>query len=262
MVKVDHLSFSYGEKDVLREISFEAEEGQLLCVLGSNGVGKSTLFRCILGLLTGYRGEVTVHGTSTRHLSTRQMAKLVAYIPQSTAPAFHYSVEDIVLMGTAASLHPMAVPGKREQELALQSLEKLGIAHLRNRCFHHLSGGERQLVVIARALAQQSKVLMLDEPTASLDFGNQMKVLTVIREIAREGYTVIQTTHNPEHTYLFADQVLALHNGSVLAKGTPQQVITAEIMGKMYGIDVNVTSVYEDRARICLPGNLFGTTVS
>lgn len=259
MVKVENLSFSYGQEEVLREISFVARSGELLCILGSNGVGKSTLFRCVLGLLPGYRGKVTIDGTSTKHLSAREMAKLVAYIPQSTAPAFHYSVEDIVLMGTASSLHPMAVPGKREQELACRAMEKLGILHLRKRCFHHLSGGERQLAVIARALTQQSKVLMLDEPTASLDFGNQMKVLTVIRDLAREGYTVIQTTHNPEHTFLFADSVLAMQGGTVLAQGTPGEVITPEIMGKMYGIDVNVTSVYNDRARVCLPGSLFGT---
>ncbi len=258
MVKVENLSFSYGEDEVLRDISFEAKSGELLCILGSNGVGKSTLFRCMLGLLPGYRGEVTVDGTSTKHLSARELARLVAYIPQTTSPAFHYSVEDIVLMGTASSLHPMAVPGKRERELAHSAMEKLGIGHLSHRCFHHLSGGERQLVVIARALTQQSKVLMLDEPTASLDFGNQMKVLTVIRDLAREGYTVIQTTHNPEHTYLFADRVLAMQGGSVLAYGTPREVITPETMGRMYGIDVNVTSLYDDRARVCLPGSMFG----
>ena len=257
MVKVENLRFSYGEKEVLKDVSFLAQPGELLSVLGANGVGKSTLFRCILNLLPDYRGKIFLNGVESRTLPPRQLARQAAWIPQNTAPAFHCSVEDIVLTGTAARLHPLAAPGKRERELALQAMERLGIADLRSRCFHRLSGGEQQLAVIARALAQQTKILLLDEPTASLDFGNQMKVLSVIRGLAEEGYTVLQTTHNPEQTYLFSHRVLAMKDGAVLAQGTPQEVITEEIMEKMYGLSVRVTSLHGDRARVLLPGDRF-----
>ena len=186
MVKVRNLSFSYGDHRVLKEISFEAKPGQMLSVLGSNGVGKSTLLRCILGLLPEYTGEIEIGGASVRSLRPAQLSRLVACIPQSTDPSFRYSVEDMVLMGCAANLGPLAVPGKREREIAHRSMEKLGIYGLRNRCFHHLSGGERQLTVMARALTQQSRVLLLDEPTASLDFGNQIRVLQVMQSLARD----------------------------------------------------------------------------
>lgn len=252
-VEVKDLTISYGDREVLHEISFSVSGGEFLSILGCNGVGKSTLFRCIVGLLPGYIGNVIIDGQNTRKLSSRDMAKLVAYIPQNTTPAFNFSVEDIVLMGTTAGIGTFRTPKREELERVDWALDKIGISHLRKRCFHHISGGERQLTVIARALAQNARILMLDEPTASLDFGNQMMVLSQARTLADEGYTVIQTTHNPEHSYMFSDRVIALKNGGILAQGRPGEVITQELISELYNIDVEISSLYNDRVRVCTP---------
>lgn len=256
MVEVKNLSFSYGERPVLSDISFRAEEGDLLSVLGSNGVGKSTLFRCMLGLLPGYSGQVLIAGQDIENLSARKLARLAAYIPQTSSPAFNYSVEDIVLMGCSSELGVFSSPGRAELARVDWALEKIGIAGLKKRCFHHLSGGERQLVIIARALAQNARVLMLDEPTASLDFGNQMLILSQIKALAAEGYTVIQTTHNPEQSYMFSDRILAIKDGRVLAQGSPRQVISQETLSLLYGADIRLSSLFGDRVRVCTPAFL------
>ena len=253
-IKVNQLSFAYGKKEVLHNISFSAEEGEFLSILGPNGAGKSTLFRCMLGLLPDYTGEVLLNGKNRKSYSVREAAKQIAYIPQSSRSVFHYSVFDIVLMGRTNHAATFTSPGKEDEQACLAALEKVGIGRLTDRCFHKLSGGEQQLVLIARALAQDAPVLMLDEPTANLDFGNQLLVLKQVKKLAAEGYTVIQTTHHPEQSYLFSDRILALHSGTVIADGAPEEILTGDMMKKLYNTDVNVVSLYNDSARICIPG--------
>lgn len=252
-LEVSDLCFSYGDREILHNMSFCAEEGEFVSILGPNGVGKSTLFRCILSLLRNYSGDVKISGRSTREMSTKELASHIAYIPQSSSPAFNYSVEDIVLMGTTAGMNTFSSPGPDEEKRAEEALEKIGISRLRDRCFHHLSGGERQLVIIARAIAQNAKILMLDEPTASLDFGNQMHILRQMKALTMEGYTVIQTTHSPEHSYMFSDRIVAVHDGRIIMDDIPQKVITSEIMTELYGTPIRVMSLEEDSVRVCLP---------
>ena len=251
-----NLSFSYEERPVLRDISFRVEQGEFLSILGPNGVGKSTLVRCVLGLLSGYTGQVLVDGVDARQFSIRESARHIAYIPQSSHPIFNYRVFDIVLMGATSAVSVLRAPGREHTERCRWALEKVGISHLADRCYHRLSGGEQQLVMIARALVQNAPILMLDEPTANLDFGNQLRVLEQVRSLAREGYTVIQTTHHPEQSYLFSDRILALQNGRVLLEGAPSQVLTQQAIRDLYGVEVDVVSLYEDRARVCIPFNL------
>ena len=251
-----NLSFSYGERPVLQNISFRAEKGEFLSILGPNGVGKSTLFRCVLGLLSGYTGQVLVDGTDARQFSIQESARHIAYIPQSSHPIFNYRVFDIALMGATSAVSALRSPGREHTERCRWALEKVGISHLADRCYHRLSGGEQQLVMIARALVQNAPVLMLDEPTANLDFGNQLRVLEQVRSLAREGYTVIQTTHHPEQSYLFSDRILALQNGRVLTEGSPAQVLTGQTIRDLYGAEVEVVSLFEDRARVCIPVDL------
>ena len=255
-IEVKDLSFSYGEREVLHDVSFSVEAGEFLSILGPNGVGKSTLFRCVLGLLRDYTGSITVEGRDARSLSIRESAKLIAYIPQSSHPAFNYSVRDIVLMGTTSGLGTFSTPKKEDLRRVDEALEKIGILELGDRCFHRISGGERQLALIARALVQRAPVLMLDEPTASLDFGNQLLVLNCARELAREGYTVIQTTHNPEQSYMFSDRILALRGGEVLTEGKPGDVLTPDMMRRLYGVEVEVSSLFDDRVRVCTPASV------
>ena len=252
-VEIKNLSFSYGDRPVLHNISFSVKEGEFLSILGPNGVGKSTLFRCILGLLDRYTGQVLIDGIDSRTFSVREAARHIAYIPQSSHPIFNYSVSDIVLMGRTSGLNTFRSPGKADVEICQWAMEKVGITHLSDRCFHRLSGGEQQLALIARALVQKAPILMLDEPTANLDFGNQLLVLEQARNLAREGYTVIQTTHHPEQSYMFSDRILAIRNGEVLTEGPPKQVLTRQTMQALYSVDVDVVSLYNDKARICIP---------
>ena len=253
---VKDLRFAYGDHEVLGGISFDTEYGQFISVLGPNGVGKSTLFRCLLGLSTPTGGEVTVDGEKISHLSPAQLARKMAYIPQSHHPLFNFSVLDMVLMGTTSQLGRFAAPGKTQEKMALAALERMGIMHLKDRGCSHISGGERQLVLIARAIAQQAKILVMDEPSANLDFGNKLRVMKTVKGLTEDGYTIIQSTHDPEQAYLYSDKILALHGGRVLSWGTPQEVMTESLISTLYGVDVEVCSMHDDRIRVCVPADI------
>lgn len=240
-VKVENLSFSYGKRRVLDGVSFELRDGEMLCLLGPNGVGKSTLFNCILGLLQPENGEIIIHGEPIADIGVRELARRIAFVPQSHAPTFNYSVFDMVLMGTTSRVGGISSPGAEHIALAEDALERVGIAHLRTRGYMQISGGERQLTLIARALAQQASVIIMDEPTANLDYGNQLRVLMRIKELSREGITVIQSTHNPEHAFLFADRIIALIDGRVAADGEPSEAVTEELIHALYGVHVRLT---------------------
>ena len=205
-------------------------------MLGPNGVGKSTLFRCILGRLNGYSGRVLADGDDLRALPRREAARRLAYIPQIHTQTFAFSVLDTVLMGTARQLSAFSQPGRAQVECAMQALERVGAAHLAKRDFAHLSGGEQQLVLVARALAQQADMLVMDEPTSALDYGNQLRILQLVRELAAEGYGVLLSTHNPQHAVSYATRILALADGRVAAQGTPQDVLTPELIETLYGV--------------------------
>jgi len=255
-VEVSNLSFSYGDRLILNDINFTAMDNQLLSVLGPNGVGKSTLFHCILGLLNGYKGQVKLNNINSKGLSIKEMANLVAYIPQSHHPSFNFSVFDMVLMGTTTQVSNISSPGEKQVKLVKIALERLGITHLKDRGYTQISGGERQLVLMARALVQKAKILILDEPTANLDFGNQVRVLTQIKSLAKEGYTIIQSTHNPDQTFLFSDMVMAMKDGKILSYGSPNEIFTEDLIKNLYGVEVRIQSLYGDKARVCIPKSI------
>lgn len=252
-IKISNLCFSYAKQPVLKDVSIDVKYGELMSILGPNGVGKSTLFKCILGLLKNYTGLIKVDGTDIRNLSAGKMAKLISYIPQSNYPSFNYSVFDMVLMGTTSQVSAIFSPGKKQRDQVLCSLHRLGITHLASKSYAQISGGERQLTLIARALVQDARVLILDEPTSSLDYGNQLLVMAQIKSLAADGYTVVQSTHNPEQAFLFSDHILALKDGSVLADGPPAKIVTPELMRSLYGTEIEVHSIHNDRIRVCVP---------
>ncbi|MDR2360786.1 MAG: ABC transporter ATP-binding protein [Oscillospiraceae bacterium] len=236
-VSVDNLTFSYGKRNVLNGLTFAAREGELLGLLGPNGAGKTTLFNCILGFRNKeFRGEVLICGESVRKTPARELATRIAYVPQSHSSVFNYSVLDMTLMGASAGMSDLRSPGAKELESAHRALETIGIKALAQRGFMNISGGERQLVMIARALAQNAKILIMDEPTANLDFGNQIRVMTQIRELAERGYTIIISTHNPEHAAGYCDRVMALNHGIIAADGKPSAVLTEELICSLYNI--------------------------
>lgn len=252
-VQVEHLSFSYGAHQVLRDISFEVAEGTLVNVLGPNGTGKSTLFRCILGLNRSYSGKIVVNGKDISKLSIRERAREMAFIPQSHKPVYDYAVLDVVLMSSGAGAGAFFSPKQVHVDRAYKALERVGIDFLAERPYTRISGGEQQLVLIARALAQDASTIIMDEPTSALDYGNTVRVLSCVRQLAEDGLTVIQSTHQPDQAFLYADETLVLHEGNVLAYGPPKETISAGLISKIYGVDVEVNSLYDDKVRVCVP---------
>ena len=255
-MKVENLRFSYGDHEVLKGVNFSAEYGEFLSVLGPNGVGKSTLFRCLLGLLPASGGSVSINGTDISTMKPGQLSRCMAYIPQSHNPVFNFTVLDMVLMGTTSQVGRFSVPGKAQIKLAEAALERLNISHLRDRGCGQISGGERQLVLIARAIAQQAKILVMDEPSANLDFGNKLRVMRTVKSLTEDGFTVIQSTHDPDQAYLYSDKILALYDGQVLAWGKPQDTVSNELISTLYGVDVEVCSMHDDIVRVCVPAHL------
>jgi len=242
LLKIENLSFSYGNTRILTDISIDVEKGEMLSVLGANGVGKSTLFRCILGLERGYKGSIVFGESSISQISARDLAKKIAFVPQSHSPTFNYSVFDMVLMGTTSQFGTLSMPSQKQTEVVDEALARVGIPHLRNRGYMKISGGERQLALIARALAQKASIIIMDEPTANLDYGNGLRVLRQIKELTRDGITVIQSTHTPDHAFLFADRVVTIVDGKVSSVGTPNDVLTPDEIYALYKLDVKIVS--------------------
>ncbi|MDR3338282.1 MAG: ABC transporter ATP-binding protein [Treponema sp.] len=234
------LSFSYGSREILHNINFVLERGELLGLLGANGSGKSTLFRCVLGLDKYHTGSVFLERDDIKNKTPAAIAGIIAYVPQAHQPSFNYSVLDMILMGAAAREKAWALPGDKQKNAAENAMEQLGITRLRARGFRQLSGGEQQLVLIARALAQEASILVMDEPTANLDYGNQLHVLFEIKKLSRRGYSIFLSTHNPDHAFLFADRILALHNRKIIASGTAGEVLTPDLIQMLYGIQVRL----------------------
>lgn len=251
---VKDLTYRYAKTaaPVLQGVSFSAESGDFLSVLGANGAGKSTLFRCLLGGLADYTGAIALDGRDVRTLSRRETAEHIAYIPQIHRPTFGYSVLDTTLMGLTRQLSPFRSPTPEMEKQAMDALEQMGVAQLAERNFATLSGGERQLVLIARALCQRSDILVMDEPTSSLDYGNQLRVLERVRQLARQGYTVLLSTHDPQHALRFSQKVLALSGGQVAADGCTADVLTPELLRRLYGVEAVVLDTPCGRA--LLPG--------
>ncbi len=250
---VDDLSFGYGGRPVGEGVSLALAPGEVLCLLGPNGGGKSTLLKTVLGLLPPLAGKIAVDGEDTSPWTARRRALAFGYVPQSGAGQFGFTVAEMVLMGRTAHRDAFAAPGEADRAIAADALATLGIEALGPRDWLKISGGERQLALIARALAQQPRILVLDEPTANLDFGNQVRVLAEVRRLAAQGLAVVFATHHPEQAFACADRVAVLHDGRLARLGSPDAIITAETMRLVYGVEVDVVAVGDGRIKVCLP---------
>lgn len=253
MLRVKDLAFSYRKKTILTQVSFELNYGQSVCLLGKNGVGKSTLFKCLLRSIQPDSGQVLIDDVKVQDYSRNELAGLVSYIPQSPKGIFHFTVFDMVLMGTASRLKNYQQPGQREKELADQALNRLNIGHLKNKHYSEISGGEQQLVIIARSVAQQSKIIIMDEPCASLDYGNQVMVLEMIKKLSTEGLLIIQATHDPNHALQYGDHVMILQQGTLTHQGKPSEILTGDRLESLYGVPIAVHYLQEQGHRFCVP---------
>lgn len=251
---VEDLGYGYPGRAVGHHIGFTVRAGEVMCVLGRNGEGKSTLFKTILGLLPPRAGVVRVDGEPISGWSPRRRALIFGYVPQNSGGAFPFTVSELVLMGRIAHRGVFAAPSAADRRAANEAIDALEINHLAEREWLRVSGGERQLALVARALAQEPRILVLDEPTASLDFGNQVRVLDAVRGLAEtRGLSVLLSTHHPEQAFACADNVAVLAGGELLRIGVPADVITPETLRACYSVDVAVLPVADNRYRVCVP---------
>lgn len=239
LLQVRSLSIGHGPRRVLSEVSFSLQRGELLCLLGPNGSGKTTLLRTLLGLLPPQSGEVRLLDRPLSEWSRKALARHIGYVPQAHAGLFAFTVLDIVLMGRAAHVGRFAAPSAKDRAIAMQCLETLGIAALAECIYTQVSGGERQLALIARALAQEPALLFMDEPTASLDFGNQLRVLEHLLQLRERGIAILMSTHQPEHALRCADRTALVGEGGLIAVGATANVATVENLARLYRVPEN-----------------------
>lgn len=246
----------YGSKKVVENISLSVQTGEVLCLLGPNGVGKTTLFKSILGFLKLMDGTILLNGEDIRNWSKKRLATAIGYVPQAHVPPFPFKVLEVVIMGRNAHMGIFASPSEMDKEIAEEALETLGISFLKDEIYTEISGGERQLVLIARALAQQPEILIMDEPTSNLDFGNQVRVLEKIYRLSKKGLGVIMTSHFPSHVFLCSTKVALMQKNQPFSIGSVDEIVTEENLKSAYGINVKITSTADSRGNIiktCVP---------
>lgn len=247
---IKNLCCGYGERVVIQDFNAELSNGEILCLLGSNGVGKTTIFKTILGFLQPLGGVILADSQSVLELSDNKRARLISYVPQAHIPPFAFSVFDVVMMSANARLKMFERPSAQDEENAMQALEKLKMGSFRDKIYTDLSGGERQMVLIARALAQNSSIILLDEPTANLDFGNQIKVLKQVNELADSGYIVIMTSHQPEQVFYTNAKVAMLGRDKHYIYGKASEVVTSENLQVIYNADIRVIQNHIDGKQV------------
>ncbi len=246
-ISVENLTFSYGKNTVLQNAYAEIESGKLTVILGKNGSGKSTLLRIIAGLLPYQHGKIAVSGKELNTMNLSQRSKLFGFLGQKHKAIFPFTVEQVVLTGRAGQVS--FTPKKTDMERAANAIEKVNISHLRGRIYTELSGGEQQLVMIARVLAQEPKILLLDEPTTHLDFCNQAKLLSLIKELTTQSLTVVAVLHDPNIAFLYGDDFLFVKDGAIEHPAVHTKPWSADYLKSVY--DYELLSIpYAERALI------------
>ena len=254
---INNVHFSYRTKgpEVLRGIDLKIREGEILSVLGKNGAGKSTLLFCMLGIKKPQQGSINIRGKDIATMTERDIATVVGFVPQTHSPTFSYSVEEFVLMGCAAGVGLFSAPGGEEKNKTAQALDTMGISHLAGRPYTELSGGERQQVLIARAIAGEPDIILFDEPTVHLDFANQLKVLRIIKQLSDDGFAVVLTTHDPNHALLLGGRTALLGDDGTLISGSTTDIVTQENLENVYSTDMCLKYWSEIGRSVCVfPG--------
>jgi iron complex transport system ATP-binding protein len=239
-VETKHLAFGYQGRLVLDGVSLAVEKGEMLAILGPNGSGKTTLLRILSGVLQG-DGEIRINGKAMGAYGRRELSRLIAVVPQESQASFPYTVAEIVLMGRASHHNPLAFESEQDRAIARRSMELTDVWPLAGRYLHELSGGEKQRAIIARALAQEPEILLLDEPSAFLDLKHQVRVLDLLRRLNRErALTIVAALHDLNLAALYFPRLILLREGKLYRDGAPAEVLTEETIEEIYGIRVRV----------------------
>lgn len=263
VLQARHICFSYtAEREILHDVNLTIEQGDLIVLLGPNGAGKSTFLNVLVGEDTPQSGEVLLDGTPLCDCGARAVAKKIAYVPQTSSVAYDYDVREYAAMGRAPHSGILERPNKCDYELVEQVFDEMGITHLLNKSYLHISGGERQLVNICRAIIQQPEIIIFDEPTAALDCGNQMRVLELVKSLSEKGFSILMTSHNPEHPILLEGSVAMLNKHGTLEKGTVQEIMTEESFFEVYGTRLHMVDVSEVNRTACLTEGIDTATKS
>jgi len=251
---IENISYTYPgtASAVLKNVSMTLREGEILSILGPNGAGKTTLLNCMAKLITPDGGGIFLRGTDIRDMDAREVANIVGYVPQTHVPVFGYTVLNFVLMGRAPKIGIFKRPGREDEAAAFEALETLNIAHLANRPYTDISGGERQQAIIARAIARNPAAILFDEPTAHLDYGNQHRILLMLRSMARRGFSVVITTHNPDHAVLLGGSAAVLGRDGHLTTGESRDVITETRLMDLYKTKIMIPYVPEVSRAVCV----------
>ena len=258
IIEIDDVSFGYTDKAVVRNVNLSVREGEIVTLLGPNGSGKSTLLKLTMGLLNPKCGTVRIDGIRIGHISQKDRARRIAYVPQVHKGAFPYSVLEVVLMGRMPHKTFFFRYSKEDIDIAHSAMDKLSIGHLSRRPYTEISGGERQLTLIARALAQGARIFVMDEPASGLDYGNQMRLLENIAALSKEGYTFIKSTHSPEHALWVAHRAVLILSGKIIADGNCSCVVNSDLLYQLYKTRVNVVKL-NGFPRVCVPHMVDGS---
>lgn len=248
LIEARGVSFGYNDIPLFQDINFSIEPGELFCLLGPNGCGKTTLLNCILGHLKLLEGEILLNGSNISCIRPEQIARQIAYVPQTHEKTFPYTVLDVVLMGRAAYIGMFGRPEKEDLAIAEGALATVGITHLRDRRYTQLSGGEVQLVMVARALTQRTPVIVMDEPTAHLDFRHELVIMEkVVELVQKQGLAILMATHFPNHCFYFENsgiktRVAMMSNMNFLAAGSPSTVLSEKNLEQLYNVNTRVVS--------------------
>lgn len=240
MLKVKNLYFSYSNKNVLSDISFRADRGDFICLLGSNGSGKTTLLKSLNGLLKADSGQIYINNKNIENLKQRQIARLIGSVPQENQTIFSYKVKEIVVMGANPHISFVKGPTEKDYLKVYNILNNLGIRNLAEKNFNQISGGERQLVLIARALMQQADILLLDEPNAHLDFKNQHTMMEIMLQLSCRGKIIIAAVHDPNLAYRYCQRALILSEGNLIADGKVKKIMTENNLSRAYDTDIKL----------------------
>lgn len=252
-IEIKNLGFSYPSgRQIFDNLSFRVEEGQILSVLGPNGAGKSTLLGCIANLLSPKTGDIFLDGKTLRKMSQKKVARFLGFVPQNIQPSFDYSVLEYVVTGCAPRMGVFQKPKESEYRAAWGAIEKMKLGPLADKSFMRISSGERQQAAIARVIAQRTRFILLDEPTAHLDVGNQMKVLEILKDLSDKGYGVVMTTHNPDHVLLLGGDVAVLDGRGGFTYGPGKEIIEESFLFKLYGAKLRVLEIEDLHRKVCV----------